>query len=207
MTTRRLLVQGMIATGASGSMVLTNRAVFAHSRNQQATPSTPDAETPEAIVLRLRETPITSPLFPRDAGDLAILDWVDDSDTDLANTVGAFLVQGPAAGDDGSPTLGAYMVHPTAESALAQFTQQPTDGDDELPLTLFGYTGGWGNYPDGTSLVAVAQGFVIVSAMGMGPQRGPDEPGATDFREADARALANLAGMLDHLRMVVSTPE
>lgn len=116
---------------------------------------------------------------------------------------GAFLVQGSAIEEP----LGAFMIHPTVESAQERFGQALGDGDDEVGFTVFGYPGGWGHYSDGSTVLAVVDGFVIVSALAKGPTRGTDEPLATDFREADARVLAHLAGMLDHLRTVTANPE
>lgn len=197
---RRSIVRGMIGAGVVGSGHATGEVVLARSSAPKATPATPDAETPEAIVQRFRETSIVSPLFPRDAGELTIVDWVDDGDTDLVGTVGAFLVQGTGMKEP----IGAFMVHPTVESAQARFARQASDGGDDVPLTFFGYSGAWGHYSDGTSIVALVDGLVIVSALGKGPERGPDEPLSDDHREADARSLANLAGMMDSLRLVMA---
>lgn len=202
---RRSLVRGAIGAGATGIAIGIGHDAMAQS--PPATPATAGAETPDAIVAGLREMPITSPLFPRDSGDLTILDWVDEGDSDLEGAVAAFFVEGPPVGEDGKSMIGAYMVHATADVAAERFSQQLSDGQDERPAAIFEYPSGWGHYPDGAAVVGVVTGSVIVSAAAMGPKRGPDEPAVTDFREADARALANLAGMLDHLRMVTAKPE
>jgi hypothetical protein len=62
----------------------------------------------------------------------------------------------------------------------------------------------WQQSGDGSSLLAVVQGTVIVSAIGIPAEgRGPDQPNQAATGETDNRALANLAGLLDHLRMVL----
>ncbi|MGC4192081.1 MAG: hypothetical protein QM589_13090 [Thermomicrobiales bacterium] len=198
--TRRSLVQGAILAPALS-------AGSSASAQEDATPAGEEALSVDEVVWRLRTRPILSPLFPSDTGELAVLDWVDDGDEDLDGTAGAFLIQDTAKGDDDNALIGAYIVHPTVRSAEERMQQQATDGRDEHPMTLLGRSGASAQYPDGYSLVAVVDGFVIVSATGGTLATGPDAPDVTDFREADARALTHLAGLLDHLRTVMAKNE
>jgi hypothetical protein len=198
--TRRSLIQTVAIAG-----VMSSRLTPALAQAGATPEATPDLD-PEQILELLRTSPITSPLFPSDYGTLEILPWVDDSDKDLIGTVGAFLVQDTSQADAGSEAglIGAYIVHPDAASAEESVAETGSDGRTTDTFTLFGDTGAWQQDSSGYSLVVITKGPVIVSAFGM-PQTllGPDET-ATDFRESDARAIGNLAGLLDHLRLVTT---
>jgi hypothetical protein len=170
----------------------------------QATPAaTPEGASspPEALYQWLLSSTITSPLFPSDYGPLAIVEWVDDSDTDLDGVIGGLLVQDTTKGDADDAVIAACIVHPTAESAIARLTA--TTDDETRPVEILGRQGVWvqaGDY----SLLGVVEGSVIISAIGSsGEERAPDGPAVSTNGETDFRALANLAGMLDHMRMVL----
>jgi len=195
--TRRSIVQASLVTAAA----LGTQAGVA---NQEATPAT-EALPVEEVLRLLRETTPASPLFPSDTGTLEVVDWVDDSDTDLAGTVGAVLVQDTSRGEGDEAFIGAYIVHPKVTQAEERLRDQTSDGGEDSAVTLFGHTAANGQFPDGFSLIAVVQGFVIVSAIGMPVEPlGPDEPGSTRFAETGPRALGHLAGLLDHLRLLTA---
>jgi len=196
--TRRSLIQTVAMAG-----VMSSRLTPALAQSDATPEATPEVDA-EQIFQLLRASQITSPLFPSDSGALVLVDWVDDSDKDLIGTVGALLVQDTSKGDSEAGLLGAYIVHPTAASAEESIAQSAGDETTTESFTLFGDNASAQQDPSGYALIAIANGPVIVSAVGM-PQSplGPDET-AVDFRESDARAIGNLAGMLDHLRLVLT---
>ncbi len=164
---------------------------------QQATPA-PFIE-PELILAGLLETPVTSPLLPVDLGVPEARPWIDEGDTDLIDTVGGVLIHA-GSGDD-APLLGLYLVHPTPNDAEARLNPDLlVDTPQPFPLLdlpgLFDRTVIPG-IPGSLSRIVVAEGPVIVSALGQGE----------DESANDLRALANLAGLLDHLRLVTGSLE
>ncbi len=150
---------------------------------------------PEVIFERLLESEITSPLFPSDATGLTVEEWVDPGDTDLEGAVGGVMVRA-GTGDDAQP-IGAYVVHPTFDSAERRFA---SNGSPET--TLWSYELWWYSMEDMSTteeddsfaVIATRSGLVIVSAFA----QGAGTPGN------ELRTLANLAGMLDHLHGVTS---
>ncbi|MGB3330850.1 MAG: hypothetical protein WBA46_17940 [Thermomicrobiales bacterium] len=203
--TRRALVRGSLGTGASGALMRAGRPSVAHGN---ATPEPGEPLSVDEVVRRLRGRPITSPLFPADQGPFTITDWIDPSDDDLTGTVGAFTVHAAAAAeDDTEGFVGAYMIHPTVRAAEARMVHQTAPDPAGQASTLFGKPFVSGRFSDGASLVGVVEGFVIVSAIGF--RSTPDDltPESSDHQEQDARALANLAGLLDHLRLVRTDPD
>jgi hypothetical protein len=198
--TRRSIVQASFVAAAAVGF---GAGIPAGAAKQDATPDA-EALPVDVVYQRLRESTPTSPLFPSDYGDLAIIDWVDDNDTDLAGTVGAVFVQDTAKGERDEGMIGAYIVHPKIAQAKERIAEQTSDGGEDNAVTLFGRPTAQGQFDDGFSLIAVAQGFVIVSAIGMPAKRPGPEESLVDFRETDARALSHLAGLLDHLRLVLT---
>lgn len=189
---RRSILQAFIVAGATIPFLEPVGALAS------ATPAVGEGGmSPEILNERLREIPVSSPLFPSDSGTLTIVDWADTSDDDLVGTVGAMTLQGSGKGEAG--TIGAFIVHPSAESAQARMREMAPD-----QVLLFGNPGVT-EQEDGYSLVAVVKGPVIISAIGMTLAPPPDGTGA--FDETDARALGNLAGMLDHLRQASVLPQ
>ena len=196
--TRRSLIRTLAITG-----VMSSRLTPALAQSGATPEASPEVD-PEQILVLLRASQITSPLFPSDSGAIALIDWVDDTDKDLIGTVGALLVQDTSKGESDGGLLGAYIVHPTAASAESSIAQSVEDETTTELFTLFGDKGAAQQDPSGYSLIVIANGPVIVSALGMPlAPLGPDET-AVDFRESDARAIGNLAGLLDHLRLVLS---
>lgn len=172
------------------------------AQGQSATPSAEPLH-PEAILQRIQETPITSQVFPKDSGDMAVLPWDDSGDTDLEGVLGAVLVRDDSLGEGDEAMVGAYIVHPTITSARERMQAQLGDGPSESGLDLFGNQGGYMLSEDGFALIALAVGPVIVSAFAQVPgERGPDAPVEFDAMALEARALGNMAGLLDHLRQV-----
>jgi hypothetical protein len=202
---RRTLVQaGQVATVA-GILSASSRRTSAAAA--QSTPvASPNSEPlpPEEVFQALLASEVTTPLFPADAGSLGIVEWVDSSDTDLDGTIGGLLVQDMEKGNDDAALIGACIVHPTSAMAVARLTNPEVIDSGTRPIDILGRQGMWQQSGDGSSLLAVVQGTVIVSAIGIPAEgRGPDQPNQTATGETDNRALANLAGLLDHLRMVL----
>lgn len=201
---RRTLVQtGQVATVAGVLAAWRTGAVAA-----QSTPvASPGSEPlpPEEVFQALLASEVTTPLFPADVGALGIVEWVDTSDTDLDGTIGGLLVRDTTKGDDDDTALvGAYIVHPTAAMAVERLTGPEAQDEGTNPVEILGRQGVWQQSGDGSSLLAVVQGTVIVSAIGIpAGGRGPDQPAPAATGETDNRALANLAGLLDHLRLVL----
>ena len=192
-TSRRSIVRAFITAGAAFPLLEPLRALAS------ATPvADEDGLSPAILNERLREVPVSSPLFPSDTGPLTIVDWADASDSDLVGTIGAMTLQDSAkSGDEGM--IGAFIVHPSAESAQARMREIAPD-----QVMLFGNPAVTAQ-EDGYSLVAVVKGAVIISAVGM--TRTPALDGTSANDAPDARALGNLAGMLDHLRLASVLPQ
>ncbi len=164
----------------------------------QGTPdATPEGEPlpPEAIFEQLLASEIATPLFPSDITGLTVKEWVDTNDTDLEGAIGGVMVQAGVGGD--ARPVGAYIVHPTFEAAGKQIAPE---GSPEA--SVLWYDAAWYSM-DGTqasdpeesfAVIAVQSGTVIVSAFA----EGAGTPGN------DLRALANLAGLLDHLNGITS---
>jgi hypothetical protein len=199
---RNLLLTASIS-GSMFAMPSLARAGLASQATPEGTPAD-ESLTPEAIYESLLASTISSPLFPADTGELVVIGWNDTGDDDLQGVVGGLLVQA-GEGED-APLTGVYIVHPSVDLARSRIESR-LDGTGEFsgPFEMFGYSGAWQHDPgDPTghiveedssySLVALVVGTVIVSAVGDG---GPRD--ANSFR-----ALANLAGMLDHLRMTTT---
>lgn len=162
---------------------------------QEMPGATPEGEPlpPEVIFERLLASEITSPLFPSDTTGLTAVEWVDPSDTDLDGAVGGVMVRAGAS-EDAQP-VGAYIVHPTFDSA-----EQLIAPDGSPKTTLWSYDVGWTSMEDmdtteendSFAVIAARSGLVIASAFA----QGAGTPGN------QLRALANLAGLLDHLHGV-----
>jgi hypothetical protein len=190
-----------IAAAAAGTTAwpMVASTVWAAQATPDATPA-PEALPPEVIFDRLLESTITSPLFPSDTPGLTVIEWDDASDDDLDGVVGGLLVQSGSGDDD--PLVGVYIVHPAIAMARERIDIQTREpGGTTQRQDLFGYQGVWQHeLPNPTahieepgdrfSLLGVAVGPVIVSAVGEGG----------DLASNNVRALANLSGMLDHLR-------
>jgi hypothetical protein len=163
----------------------------------QATPESGEPLPPEVLFERLRDTPVTTPLFPSDLDGIVIEPWEDSADDDLDGVVGGLLVQ---AGTDVDATLlGVYIVHPTF--AMAEERIRRDSGGDVNQIDLLGRPGVWEQASDDemsnpSLLLGVVDGVTIVSALAEG-----EDAGANDLR-----ALSILTGMLDHLRMVSTPP-
>ena len=171
----------------------------------QSQSATPGAELlpPEEILRRIQESPITSQVFPRVSGEMTVSPWDDSADTDLEGVLGAVLVSDSSLGEGDEAMVGAYIVHPTIASASERMQAQISDGPSESGLDLFGNSGGYMLSDDGYALIALAVGPVIVSAFAQAPgERMPDAPAEFDAMALVARVLGNLAGLLDHLRLV-----
>lgn len=189
---RRSILQAFIVAGAAIPLLEPVRAMAS------ATPVADEGGlSPEILNERLREVPISSPLFPSDTGSLSIVDWADTSDSDLVGTVGAMTIQDSTKGDAGM--IGAFIVHPSAESANARMSEIAPD-----QVMFFG-SPAVTVQEDGYSLIAVVKGPVIISAIGLTSTPPLDGTGAYD--ETNARALGNLAGLLDHLRLASVKPQ
>ena len=192
-TSRRSIVRAFIMAGATLPLLEPAQALTS------ATPVADEDElSPEILNERLREVPVSSPLFPSDTGPLTVVDWSDTSDSDLVGTIGAMTIQDSGkSGDEG--TIGAFIVHPSAESAEARMREIAPD-----QVMLFG-SPAVAQHEGGYSLVAIVKGPVIISAIGMTVT--PALDGTSENDEPDARALGNLAGMLDHLRLASVKPQ
>jgi hypothetical protein len=175
-----------------------------HALAQGTPEATPEGEPlpPEVIFERLLASEITTPLFPSDTPPLTIVEWVDSSDTDLDGLIGGLLVR--AGEGEAAPLIGTYIVHPTLDRARERLVPEGAD-EGELATSILWYDGVWAsassiqveapsddNYS--YALLAVRSGTVIVSAIGEGAESPAN----------DLRAMANLAGMLDHLHGVTS---
>lgn len=192
-TSRRSILRAFIMAGAALPLL---EPVWALA---SATPVADEGGLSPAILNeRLREVPVSSPLFPSDTGPLTVVDWSDTSDSDLVGTIGAMTIQDSTKSDD-EGTIGAFIVHPSAESALASMKEIAPDQVvifDSPAVT---------SHEGGYSLVAIVKGPVIISAIGMTTT--PALDGTSENDAPDARALGNLAGMLDHLRLASVKPQ
>lgn len=205
--TRRTILRSTPVAAALAALLHPGRA-----RASQATPgATPVAGQPDARALldALLDAPLTTTLFPSDTPAITVVEWVDEGDSDLVGAVGGVLLQ---TGEDDNGNVigpGVYIVHPGAEAARAAFDAQVADNTEDSPLSILDYPGvisrnpgdpgpSSADFPElASSLIAVVVGPVIVGAIGEGGEHGAN----------DLRALANLAGMLDHLRLVQSAIE
>lgn len=183
-----------------------------HSLGSQATPgATPVAGQPDprALLEALLTTPVTTTLFPADTPPLTVTEWIDESDSDLDGAIGGVLLQ---TGEDANGNFqgpGVYIVHPGPDAARTAFDAHLPASRDDGKQSILGYVGAitrdpGDSGPTGTdvrfpasSLIAMVVGPVIVSAIGEGGGRDAN----------DLRALANLAGMLDHLRSVQASDQ
>jgi hypothetical protein len=162
-----------------------------------SSPSSPEAEPlpPEVLFERLRDTPVTTPLFPSDLAGIVIVPWDDTGDDDLDGVIGGLLVHaGP--GED-APLIGVYIIHPTF--VMAEERLSPDAFGDVTEFDVLGRTGVWqretgDEFSEASTLLGVVEGVTIVSALAEG-----DDAGANDLR-----ALSILSGLLDHLRLVTS---
>lgn len=190
---RRSILQAFIIAGAALPLLEPVRALAS------ATPVADEGGlSPEILNERLREVPVSSPLFPSDTGPLTVVDWADTSDDDLVGTVGAMTIQDSAISGDAG-LIGAFIVHPSAESAQARMRVIAPD-----QVMLFD-SPAVAQHEGSYSLVAIAKGPVIISAIGM--TLTPALDGTSENDAPDARALGNLAGMLDHLRLASVKPQ
>ena len=170
--------------------------------------ATPEAEAlpPEQLFTALAETEVTTPLLPSDGGPYAIVPWEDDKDDDLTGTIGGLLMSDTSKGDTDAAFIGAYIVHPTVESAEARFNEVMHDPEapDQDPM-FFSFPGATSISDDGYGFVSLRIGPLLISAVAQSTaRRGPDDPVEIDALALAARASAHLAGMLDHYRMVSS---
>jgi|GEM_PF-3170148 len=203
LTRRTLIRTGRVA--ALGAMLARWQPEIAMA---QATPAGRSASS-EALYQTLLTSTISSPLFPSDTGPLEIVEWIDSGDSDLDGAVGGLLVQDTAKeGDDA--LLAVMIVHPDPETARARLTSD--SGESMQTVEILGRPGVWiqeGEY----SLLGVAEGSMIVSAIGSiaGAEPvnvdGRDGPALSSNGETDFRAMANLVGTLDHIRMVLTEGE
>ncbi len=178
----------------------------------QTTPeATPVAGQPDPLKLleALITSPVTTTLFPSDTPAVTVTEWVDSSDSDLDGAAGGVILQ--TGEDDNGNFLGpgVYIVRPSPDAARTAFDAQLADNRDSGAQSILGYTGVIAHDPGdpgqtdadfaarASSLIAIVVGPVIVSAIGEG--------GEGDAN--DVRALAHLAGMLDHLRTVQASDE
>jgi hypothetical protein len=198
---RRHALQSVPAFAVVGSTVLGRKGV---TSEDAATPvgtpeGTPIADDLEALLERLLEAPVETPLFPADTGEIRPSPWVDESDTDLIDTVGGVLMQ---TGQDENRNFvgpGVYIVYPDA--ARASLDEEIADAEtdfegveaDVTSIELAGHPGVTIVEPDGTVTLAVV-GPVIASAFGDRHQ--PGDP--------TLRSLVNCAALLDHLQSVMS---
>lgn len=196
---RRHALQSVPAFAVIGSTVLSQRTVLA----QDATPpaGTPVVDDPHALLERLLEAPVETPLFPADSGMVRARPWVDEGDTDLIDTIGGVLMQ---TGQDENRNFlgpGVYIVFPDPDAALARLDASITEAEEDFEgaesgvtsIELAGYPGVTISEPDGT-VTLVAVGPVIVSALADRHQ--PGDP--------TLRSLVNCVALLDHLQSVMS---
>lgn len=189
------------------------RSTFGQDRGRLPGRATPEATSvtvqsdPAALLDALLAAPVTTPLFPSDTAEITVVEWIDDSDSDLDQAVGGAILQ---TGEDDNGNFmgpGVYIVHESPDAARAVFDAQLADNDSVFTESILGYSGVVSRSPGeakppaadiapedstGSSLIAIVAGMVIVSAIGEGGDQAAN----------DVRALANLAGMLDHLRTV-----
>ncbi|MBA2470401.1 MAG: hypothetical protein H0V37_13435 [Chloroflexia bacterium] len=186
-------------------------AALLHPGRGRASQATPVAGQPDARALldALLDAPLTTTLFPSDTPAITVVEWVDEGDSDLVGAVGGVLLQ---TGEDNNGNFigpGVYIVHPNPEAARSAFDAQLADNHEDETLSILDYPGAISRDPGdpgppsadsaepSSSRIAIVVGPVIVSALSEGGGRAAN----------DLRALANLAGMLDHLRLVQGATE
>lgn len=202
MLSRRTFIRTGQITTLAGVLARWQPAAVAAQSTPVASPVGGEQPAPETLYAQLLGSTITTPLFPSDYGPLAIVEWVDSSDTDLDGAIGGLLVQDTAKGDADDALIAVCIVHPTTESAISRLNETTDDGTRQVEI--LGRQGVWvqdGDY----SLLGVVEGTMIVSAIGSsGEVAVPDGPAVSANGETDFRAMANLAGMLDHIRTVLT---
>jgi len=206
--TRRAILQTTPLAAVALAGLLEPRHSLAYQATPEATPVT-DQPDPEAWLEALITSPVSTKLFPSDTLAITVTEWIDESDSDLDGAIGGVLLQTSEDANGNFMGPGVYIVHPGPDAARAAFGAQLADNRDDEKLSLLGYAGAISRDPGdsgptdadsrnrASSLIAIVVGSVIVSAIGEG-----GECEANDFR-----ALANLAGMLDHLRSVQTANE
>jgi len=205
--TRRSMLQGFAVAGITAAVPLSRAAAQdatpASDVSPAATPVIGETIAPEDLLDALLRAEITSDLFPEDPAVLATDVWEDTGDSDLEGAIGGVLVVDTTVEDENDALIGVYIVEPSAEIAAATFSSYETDGSWQVPSTVFGKPAVFSQYGDGVSQIAIVEGNVIVSAVA---GRSILDAEITDFRETDAIALARVAGLLDHLRLVTDDP-
>jgi len=206
--TRRSILQTTPLAAVALAGLLNPRHSLAYQATPEATPVTGQPD-PEALLEALITSPVSTTLFPSDTPAITVMKWIDESDSDLDGAIGGVLLQTSEDANGNFMGPGVYIVHPGPDAARAAFGAQLADNWDDEKLSILGYAGAISRDPGdsgptdadftahASSLIAIVVGSVIVSAIGEGGERE-----ANDFR-----ALANLAGMLDHLRSVQTANE
>ncbi len=203
---RRSILRTASIAAPALSALRAGRESLAQGATSVATPASGQMSS-RALLDALLATPVTTRLFPSDTPEMNVVEWIDESDTDLDGATGGVILQ---TGEDDNGNVmgpGVYIVHESPEMARAVFDIQLANDPGIATESILGFPGvitripGQVNPPGadvtseefpGSSLITIFAGPVIVSAIGDG-----GEPDANDVR-----ALANLAGMLDHLRLV-----
>ncbi len=206
--TRRSILHTTPLAAVALAGLLDPRHSLAHQATPEATPVSGQLD-PQALLEALMTPPVSTTLFPSDTPAITVTEWIDESDSDLDGAIGGVLLQASEDANGNFIGPGVYIVHPGPDAARAAFGAQLADSREDETLSILGYAGAISRDPGdsgptdagitahASSLIAIVVGSVIVSAIGEGGEREAN----------DVRALANLAGMLDHLRMVQAPNE
>lgn len=153
---------------------------------------------PEDLLQALRSTPVTSPLFPSDTPPIEPVAWDDESDTDLAGTLGGVVFNTGYDENDNFLGVGAAIIHPDAESAVRANETTALGQDIESGGTLLGGPIFFLQNVD-YGLTLVQLGYLLIGGNTL----------TTDEATGDQptmllRSLAHTAALLDHLDGVLT---
>jgi len=217
---RRLLLQSIPVGIASGALSLPARSVLGQSRERTsvATPTGSSAGSrslenallaiePDRLLSKLMTSTVTTTLFPSDTGTVEVLEWVDNSDTDLFGSVGGVLMQTSTDQNNNFIGPGVYIILRNVDDATERRETMETSAlnrSSTTSITIGGFPGVTTAEPNDvadqsmeSSAVTLLQVAYLVIA---GAANGPAD-GSTEFR-----SVSNAVGLLDHLRTVVQAP-
>jgi len=213
---RRLLLQSIPVGIASGALSLPARSALGQSPEGTPTGSSRESKSleevlpaiePDKLFSLLMTSTVTTTLFPSDTGTIDVLEWVDDSDTDLDGAVGGVLMQTGTDENDNFIGPGVYIVLRNVDDASERRQAMETPGPNRTAaksITIGGFPGVTTVEPNDvadqsmeSSAVTLLQvAYLVIAGAANGPADG----------SAEFRSVSNVVGLLDHLRTVVQAP-
>ena len=147
---------------------------------------------PAALFDALQTTPVSTPLFPADTPPIEPVLWDDESDTDLAGTIGGVVFNTGYDENDNFLGVGVAIIHADRESAAAAMA---TTGP--APKSFLGMP--WFVQAVEDHAASVIQIGHVLLAGSAAPPANPEESSGP----LALRSITHMAALLDHLDTVL----